>query len=265
MEKTNYLIKTVLHALDILEQFHSNVDELGVTELSKRLKLHKNNVFRLLATLESRNFIEQNVSTHNYRLGLKNLELGQAVLKQLGLQRQSRQVLETLALECNETCYLAVMRGEHTVYLDASESSQPVRVVPRVGIMLPLHCTAAGKLFLAALPENLLQRYLPPKALRRHAPKSITSRPELARQLETVAVQGYAIEDEELDAGVRGIAVAIRDYSGNAVGAICISGPTMRFSRGRINDELLPRARKAADEISTKLGYCPATAMAENG
>lgn len=256
-EKNNYIIKTVLHALDILEQFHCNVDELGVTELSKRLKLHKNNVFRLLVTLESRNFIEQNVSTHNYRLGLKNLELGQTALKQLGLQRQSRQALESLVLECNETCYLAIMRDEHTVYLDAVESSQPVRVVPRVGVMLPLHCTAAGKVFLAALPDKLLQRYLPARELMRHASKTITSRTELETELETVAAQGYSLEDEELDAGVRGIAVAIHNYSRNVVGAVSITGPIMRFSEARMHDELVPMVTKAAEEISMRLGYSP--------
>ena len=88
-EKSEYLIQAVSHALDLLEQFHGETDELGVTELSKRLKLHKNNVFRLLATLESRGYIEQNRVTENYRLGLKTLELGQTFIKQMGLLRQS--------------------------------------------------------------------------------------------------------------------------------------------------------------------------------
>ena len=89
-EKSEYIIQAVSHALDLLEQFHDEVDELGVTELSKRLKLHKNNVFRLLATLESRGYIEQNKATENYRLGLKALELGQTFIKQMGLLRQAK-------------------------------------------------------------------------------------------------------------------------------------------------------------------------------
>src|SRR5678815_2580859 len=76
-EKTNYIIQSVSHALDVLEQFSGEHDELGVTELSKRLKLHKNNVFRLLATLESRGYIEQNKATENYRLGIRCLQIGQ--------------------------------------------------------------------------------------------------------------------------------------------------------------------------------------------
>src|SRR3972149_10446582 len=99
-EKSNYVIQSVSHSLDVLEQFYGSADEIGVTELSKRLKLHKNNVFRLLATLESRGYMEQNKVTENYRLGLKTLELGQTFVKQMGLLRQSRPVLEWLVREC---------------------------------------------------------------------------------------------------------------------------------------------------------------------
>ena len=88
-EKTNYVIQSVAHALDVLEQFAGETEELGVTDLSKRLKLHKNNVFRLLATLESRGYIEQNKSTENYRLGIRCLALVQTVVQQMGLLRQS--------------------------------------------------------------------------------------------------------------------------------------------------------------------------------
>src|SRR5512146_3558026 len=95
-DKSEYIIQAVSHALDLLEQFHDEVDELGVTELSKRLKLHKNNVFRLLATLEARGYIEQNKVTENYRLGLKCLQLGQTFIHQLGLLVQARSTLEDL-------------------------------------------------------------------------------------------------------------------------------------------------------------------------
>jgi len=89
-DKSNYIIQSVAHALDVLEEFKGDAVELGVTELSKKLKLHKNNIFRLLATLEARGYIEQNKSTENYRLGLKSLELGQTFIRQMGLLRQAR-------------------------------------------------------------------------------------------------------------------------------------------------------------------------------
>src|ERR1035437_2636071 len=96
-EKTNYVIQSVSHALDVLEQFTGEADELGVTELSKRLKLHKNNVFRLLATLEARGYIEQNKTTENYRLSIRCLRLGQRFVMQTGLLRQERPVMGHVA------------------------------------------------------------------------------------------------------------------------------------------------------------------------
>src|SRR3989449_10837566 len=92
-EKTNYVIQSVSHALDVLEQFAGDAEELGVTELSKRLRLHKNNVFRLLATLESRGYIEQNRATDNYRLAVRCLQLGQSYGDHLRLPRQARPII----------------------------------------------------------------------------------------------------------------------------------------------------------------------------
>src|SRR6266542_3529905 len=101
-EKSVYIIKTVAQALDVLEQFHDKIDELGISELSRHLKLHKNKVFRIIATLESHNYVEQNPATLNYRLGLKSLQLGQIFIKQTGLLRQARPVQESLVLKCHE-------------------------------------------------------------------------------------------------------------------------------------------------------------------
>ena len=255
-EKSSYIIKTVVHALDVLEQFHDSVDELGVTELSRRLKLHKNNVFRLLVTLASRNYIEQNKHTENYRLGLKNLQLGQTVINQMGLHRQSKPVLESIVRECNETCYVGILRGPHTVYLDAVESGHPVRVVPRVGVMLPAHCTAAGKVLLAAASVEEQQANPPVTELRKNASPITTNGHALKKQMEKIAAQGYAVEDEELDEGVKGVAAPIRDYTRNIVGAVSITGPTMRFSEARMHDELIPLVQRSAEEISLRLGYC---------
>lgn len=254
-EKSEYIIQAVDHALDLLEQFHDDVDELGVTELSKRLKLHKNNVFRLLATLESRAYIEQNKVTENYRLGLKTLELGQTFIKQMGLLRQSRPVLEALVKECNETTYVAILKEFHIVYLDAVETDLTVRVVPRVGSRLPAYCTAAGKIQLAYMTDEELDNYIPGKELKRYTANTITDKNELKKHLAKVAEQGYAVDNEELDSGVRCVSAPIRDYTRRIIGAVSISGPSMRFSDERIDNDLIPLVKRAAEEISSKLGF----------
>ncbi|OQY25239.1 MAG: IclR family transcriptional regulator [Desulfobacteraceae bacterium 4572_35.2] len=253
-DKSEYIIQAVSHALDLLEQFHNDVDELGVTELSKRLKLHKNNVFRLLATLESRGYIEQNKATENYRLGLKSLELGQTFIKQMGLLRQAKLTLEQLVQECNETAYVAIFKENHVVYLDVVETDMTVRVVSRVGSRLPAYCTAAGKVHLANLSEEELDTSLP-KKLEEFTPNTHTTRSVLKEELAGVLKQGYALDNEEMDPGVRCIAAPIRDYTRRIVGAISLSGPSMRFTTERMEKDLTPLVIEAAATLSTRLGY----------
>ena len=255
-EKSEYMIQAVSHALDLLEQFHhSDVDELGVTELSKRLRLHKNNVFRLLATLESRGYIEQNKVTENYRLGLKSLELGQTFIKKMGLLNQAKPVLENLVEHCNETAYLAIFKEGYIVYLDVVETHNTVRVVSRVGSRLPAYATAAGKVHLAFMSEEELEAILPERELPTFTPGTIADREKLKEELAKVAEQGFALDNEELDPGVRCVAAPIRDYTRRIIGSLSVSGPSIRFSDERLKDELTPLVVKAAEDLSTRLGY----------
>ncbi len=254
-DKSEYIIQAVSHALDLLEQFHDDVDELGVTELSKRLKLHKNNVFRLLATLESRGYIEQNRATENYRLGLKALELGQTFIKQMGLLRQARPILEHMVDENNETAYVSIFKENHIVYLDVVETSLTVRVVSRVGSRLPAYCTASGKVHLAFMSSEEFEATLAAQDLVQHTQTTLAERDQLLAELETVRARGYAVDNEELDPGVRCIAAPIRDYTRRIVGAVSVSGPSMRLGDKRLEDELIPMILRAGEDLSTRLGY----------
>ena len=110
-EKSNYTIQSVSHALDVLEQFNGSIEEIGVTELSKRLKLHKNNVFRLLATLEARGYIEQNKVTENYRLGLKCLQWARLLFIKWVCCCNLGRILEDLAKAIKESVFVAVRKG----------------------------------------------------------------------------------------------------------------------------------------------------------
>jgi DNA-binding IclR family transcriptional regulator len=254
-EKAEYMIQAVSHAFDLLEIFTEEAPELGVTELSKRLKLHKNNVFRLLATLEAREYVAQNPITGNYHLGLKTLELRTNYIRQAALLPQARPVLLNTAHQCNETCYVAVLREFRCVYLDVVETTSVVRIVSRVGSRLPAHSTAAGKVQLAFLPPDERERFFASRELSRFTPNTITDPAAFREHLEAIAGQGFAVDDEELEAGVRGVAAPILNYEDRVVGALIISGPTSRFGDDRIRDELVPLVIAEAQEISAKLGH----------
>ena len=253
-EKTNYIIQSVSHALDVLEQFSGEQDELGVTELSKRLKLHKNNVFRLLATLESRGYIEQNKATDNYRLGIHCLQLGQIYVSQMGLLRQARPIIESLASRANETAFVAVLRKASVVPLDAVEAKRPVRMTARVGDALPLHCTAAGKVQLAVISDADRRQALT-EGLAKFTEQTITDHAALQQQLKKIAETGYSIELGEHIAEVHSIAVPIRDYTRNVVGSLSVSGPAHRMTGERIEKEIAPLMQKAGNELSSRLGF----------
>jgi DNA-binding IclR family transcriptional regulator len=130
-----------------------------------------------------------------------------------------------------------------------------VGVVSRVGSRLPAYCTASGKMHLAHMSEDEINELYPNRQLKGYTSTTITDREKLKEIIKTVAEQGYAIDDEEMDLGVRCIAAPIRDYTRRIVGALSISGPSMRLSNERITNELIPLVLSSAEELSSRLGY----------
>ena len=253
-EKSNYVIQSVSHALDVLEQFHGNVDEIGVTELSKRLKLHKNNVFRLLATLEARGYIEQNKISENYRLGLRCLQLGQTFIHQMGLLLQSRAVLEELSKNTKESVYVAIRKGSAIIPLDFVEPTRAVRVVSFLGTVLPTHCTAAGKIHLAFEADGNPGQSLP-ENLERFTDHTIVEGGALREQMKIIGESGYAVERGEFVEDVHAVAVPVRDYTRSLVGTLAVVGPAHRLSDEAVNHEISPVLLRAGTELSKRLGF----------
>lgn len=254
-EKLNYVIQSVSHALDILESFTRTEDELGVTELSKRLGLHKNNVFRLLATLEHRGYIEQNKQTENYRLGPKTLQIGSIFIEQRECRRQARPILENLMAATGETAVVAVLRANKVIYMDSVETDKTVRAVSRTGAMLPAHATAVGKVQLSVLADGDVEKIYPENELTAVTPKTIMTRQALLDDLRTIRERGFAVENEECDLEVKSVAAAVRDFSKNTVAAVGIIAPMTRLTNERLEKGVIQHLQEAAAAISAKLGY----------
>ncbi|MEE9181886.1 MAG: IclR family transcriptional regulator [candidate division NC10 bacterium] len=254
-EKSEYVVQSVDRALDILEAFNYQEEELGVTELSQKLGLHKNNVFRLLATLECRGYIEQDKRTGNYRLGIKTFEVANIFIHHLGLRRQARPVLEEMVNRCDETAYLGILDGPEVVYVLMHETSQTVRIVPRLGHRLPAYCTASGKIQLAYESRDHLAQIFEGHPLKPLTANTVDNLDKLVTHLKEVARLGYAVDDEELEEGVRCVAAPVKDYSHRVVAGVGLSGPVSRFSMERVEKELVPLVKEAAAKISQRLGY----------
>jgi len=254
-KKGSYVIQAVDKALDLLEQFNGDRDELGVTELSNRLNLHKNNVFRLLATLETKGYIEQNKATENYRLGVKSLELGQAFIKQLGFVRPLKPFLEEIVEKCNETAYLGIIRQNSAMYLDAEEANQIVKVANRIGSRLPIHCTAIGKAQVAYTSEEELEKLGILDNMERFTPNTIVDKAKFMKNLKEVAKRGYALDNEEYDLGVSCVGVPLRDYTGRVVGGISVSGPSYRMTDKLLKEKIIPVVTEVGKKASKRLGF----------
>ncbi len=249
------LIKAVNSALDLLEEFKGDKDELGVTELSKRLNIHKNKVFRLLATLETKGYIEQNKATENYRLGVKSLKLSQTFIKQLGLVPPVKPFLKEIVKQCNEMAYIGIIRQNFVICLDVEESNQAVKVTNHVGLRLPIHCTAIGKAQIAYATEEELEKLGILDNMERFTPNTIVNKVEFIKHIKEVARQGYALDNEEYSPCVKCVAVPIRDYTGRVVGGISVPGPSYRMTDAILKGEIIPIVKAAGEKASKSLGF----------
>lgn len=240
-EKANYMIQSVSHALDVLEELSKAIGEVGVTELSKRLKLHKNNVFRLLATLELRGYVEQNKASEDYRLGVRALQLGQSYILQSKLVSRSAPVLRALAEQLGETVSLAVIQSGLVQYPLTFESRRAVKVGPRAAVSFPAKQNAAGRLLLAQLPDGLVSEVLAGNTAHDAAIRS---------QLNELRNSGSIIDRGGIEADVVSISKVIRGYGNEVVGAIEVLVPQYRAKV----ESLLPAIDEAATRISLALG-----------
>jgi IclR family KDG regulon transcriptional repressor len=254
-DKSEYVVQSVIRALDIFEALAESDAELGVSELSQRLGIQKAGLVRILHTIEKRGYLERNLETGNYRIGLRAFEMGQVYRHQLGLFQASRPILREIVRRCDESAYIAVLRGHDVVYLDVIQTSKPLRLASRVGSITPAYSTAVGKVQMAFLPPPILAEYLGGLRLSPMTDQTITDMEVLRRELDAIAQQGYASDDQEYEVGVRCIAVPIWDHNRRVIAGISVSGPLSRMTEERIRVELLPLLLESGQEISRRLGY----------
>ncbi|MGB9082915.1 MAG: IclR family transcriptional regulator [Desulfuromonadaceae bacterium] len=250
--KDKYSIQSVIRAIDVLELFNVMDKEVSISELTEYTCTNKNYIFRLLLTLQSRQFVDVNPATGKYKLGLKIFELGQKALKKQKLINHTRPVLEYLKKQCHETTGYSIFKSDFTYYVDGVESDLTVRVVNRMGSRFPLHCTAVGKAQIAHLDEKELQLWIDTNKLSKFSTNTIINPDQLKDELGRIVSQGYAIEDQEFEAGVGGIAAPVLGRDNKIIGAIGISAPVYRLTRERLENELVPLIKWAGKELSSK-------------
>lgn len=253
-DRSRGLIQSVDRALSIIEAFRNGSDELGVTELGKRLGLHKSTTHGILTTLCSRGYVEQDPITGKYRLGIRLFEMGSLVLDRMDLQIQAGPILDGLREGFQETVHLVIADGLDVVYISKRESPRSVRIVSQVGRRLPCHCTGVGKVLLAALAPGDLDRLLGTGELKRFTQNTITDPKQLREELDRVRECGYAFDNEEIEEGLRCVAAPVSDMTGKAIAAISVAGPRSRMTLERMSG-MAGTVKTAARDLSRRLGY----------
>ncbi len=248
----------VERALTLLTYLSRHPGEHGVRSLAALLDMSPTTVYRLLETMESVGFVQQNPTTERYSIGIKAVQLGISALGSLDLTAVAPERLRALAKETGESAFLAVCDDTEIVYLMKEESEQSIRTTARLGSRRPLHCTALGKSFLATMPPAEAEAILARAGLPALTPNTITDLWALREDLTLVRVRGYATDHEEIELGLACVAAPIRDYRGITIAAVSVAGPAPRVLP--FEERFGRRVVATALEISTALGYVPRSA-----
>ncbi|OAI52348.1 transcriptional regulator [Betaproteobacteria bacterium SCGC AG-212-J23] len=248
-------LSSVANSIRLLSSFSGDENELGITVLASRLKLAKSTVHRLAATLTAARFLEQNDETGKYRLGLALFELGSLVRRRMDVADAARQKLRELLETTGETVQLGIIDHHSVLYVYEMESRRAIRMAAAVGARAPLHCTAVGKVLLAAQPEEYVTQVLD-LGLKAYTPKTIVKRETLMETLAEVTQREYATDDEESETGLRAIASPVRNHTGAVIAAVGLAAPVQRMNK-KVMLTCVPSVIATASAVSARLGYVP--------
>jgi len=233
--------------LTVLEVLAAHPAGLTLTEMAAKTDMTRAAARRFLLTLVDSGYATQD--GRRFTLSPRLLSLARVWLQSSSLWTYAEPFLRDVAHRFNESSSAAVLSGEDIVYVARIPGRHILSVALHVGTRLPAWCTSMGRVLLSDLPTPELRKFLKSARIIAHTPKSITSVTELEGAIGVVAQQGFALIDEELEIGLRSIAVPIRDRTRRIVAAINISTQSSRFTPVEMEREMLPHLRNAATSI----------------
>ena len=254
MPQSSYQIESLIRGLQVLSLFNRETPSFSLTEIKNAAALNKTTAFRIISTLESAGYLERNPDTKRYQPGLKVLRLGFTAISSLEFRQVARPYLRQLSQDVNETVSLSVLDEMEVIYVDRVRRQQIVGVVLGIGSRIPAQCGSMGKAMLAHLSPDELERRLG-QPMAPCTSKSMLDKEILEVELAQVRNQGYALNDEELEIGLRAVAAPIWDHTNHVIAAVNVTGSVRTISIQRIVDELAPKVMDTASQISHALGY----------
>lgn len=241
-------VQSVERALDVLELLAGS-GPLGLSDVAAGARLPEGTAHRLLRTLIVRGYVRQG-HDRRYALGTRLLGLGDGARR--ATVAASTPFLARLVELSGETANLAVLEGDHVVYVAQMPSAHRLRLFAEVGRHVAAHSTAVGKVMLAALSDAEVRNLAGRTGLPQRTPRTLTSTTALLDELARIRRSGWAVDDEEEETGVRCVAVPVLD-NGRVVAAMSVSGPTTRMPAAP-TDTLLNGLRAAASDFAAAVG-----------
>ncbi len=240
---------TLIRGFMLLETIMNANKPLTSAYLAEDLDLPKATVHRIAQQLEEEGLLQREPNGKRFVGGLRLRKLATAVLSNSVMTASRHLILQSLSESINETVNLTALDGNEIIYLDRIESNWPYRIHLPVGSHLPLHCTAAGKLFLANMNTGWQQRYLKAASLSKHTDKTITNVKELRGQLRQIAEEEVGFDQGEYLDGMIALAVPVKNEMGDVCYSIAVHAPSARISIDELK-EYIPKLNKAANKIA---------------
>ncbi len=247
-------IQALARASAIIDVIADSAEEgVGLSDISRATGLNKTTAFNLLGSLVILRFIEQDEHSRRYRLGLRNLELGRIVQLRLHISHLARPILAGLCRKTNETVNLGLPDLIDLLVIDSFQGSRLLHATAYAGWRSMYHCTALGKAFMSHWDAPMRRTVYRSSGLPRQTPNTITEINVLEEQLAQFLKQGYALDLEENEHGVNGIATSIVNGLGEVAAAISVCGPSNRLTQD-VMEQIAPDVIAAADAISATIG-----------
>jgi len=249
-----YHVQVLDRALAILDVLSETSGQFSPAEIAGRLSLRKSTLHRLLMVLQQHRFIRRHPVHGKYGLGMRLFELGSSAAAQVNLRGLAEPFLVRLVQETNETAHLAVLSGTEMLSITNVESPKKVRTPTTVGGRTPIHCTAVGKAVLAYFSAAELEALLARLPLQRFTRRTLGTRRAVRAELLRVRARGYALDNEEIEEGLRCVGAPVRDNTSRVIAAMSIAGPVFRMTNERL-PALARAVMDAARDLSLDLGY----------
>ncbi|SHJ08321.1 transcriptional regulator, IclR family [Shimia gijangensis] len=245
-------IQSLDRALIVLETLagHSG---LTLSEIAEKLDQSAATMYRVLTTLAARGFVESEPQTQEWHIGPASFRLGSAFLRRSSVVERARPVMRTLMEATGETANLGIEKDNMVMFVSQVETHESIRAFFPPGTLSQMHASGIGKALLSLFPERRLERFLREQTLTDFTEKTLSDPDAIRAEMARSRAQGFAVDDEEKNLGMRCVAAPITNFYGEAVAGISVSGPVSRMTSDRI-PEVAALVKAAAGELSQGLG-----------